>query len=490
MNLARKRLTRKLLAALTAPVAIGFLIAGFVSIQTTRNGVIDAAERALVDNIATLRAAALPTLSHAPADELAQLVERVAAEETVQGVVLYDEHLQVKACSSELIKDRAVVDEAARRAIRDVAAVENVVHVAGRDALLRVEPLQGAPGIGAIAMTHELAPAVRLANVTAVRLGLTGGLVAFVVSLVAIAISRVLGREWGNLVHAAERVAAGDLNVRVEASARLELDRVAHAFNDMTRALSDAREKLLVAEAERVELDARIRHAQALAVVGQVAGSFAHEIGSPLNTILGWARLSAADESLSEETRSQFETIAAQSERITRIVQRMLSVARPSAEQRGSVHLADVVREVTAFLAPDLRIRHIDLRVLVAERLPPIVAVRDHLLQVVMNLCVNAIQAQPSGGALRITLALDEAETKVETRIRLEVADAGPGIPEADRTRIFELFFSTKSKGGGTGLGLPIVSDIVRDLGGKIEVATAPEGGALFRVLLPIADGD
>lgn len=490
MNLARRRLTRKLLAALTAPVLIGFLIAGFVSIQTTRNGVIDAAERALVDNIATLRAAALPTLSHAPPEELAQLVERVAAEETVQGVVLYDEHLQVKACSSGLIADRKLVDEAARRAFRDVVAVENVVHVAGRDALLRVEPLQGAPGIGAIAMTHELAPAVRLANITAVRLGLTGGLVAFVVSLIAIAISRVLGREWGNLVHAAERVAAGDLNVRVEASARLELDRVAHAFNDMTRALSDTREKLLVAEAERVELDARIRHAQALAVVGQVAGSFAHEIGSPLNTILGWARLSAADESLSEETRSQFETIAAQSERITRIVQRMLSVARPSAEQRGSVHLADVVREVTAFLAADLRIRHIDLRVLVAERLPPIVAVRDHLLQVVMNLCVNAIQAQPSGGALRITLALDEAEMKEETRIRLEVADAGPGIPEADRARIFELFFSTKSKGVGTGLGLPIVSDIVRDLGGKIEVATAPEGGALFRVLLPIADGD
>lgn len=490
MNLASQRLTRKLIAFLTAPVILGFLIAGFVSIRTTRDGVIEAAERALVDNIATLRAAALPTLSHAPPEELEQLVARVTAEETVQGVVLYDEQLHVKACSSELLKDRTLVDDAAHRALRDASSVEAVVHVSGRDVLLRVEPLQGTPGIGAIAMTHELAPAVRLANVTAVRLGLTGGIVALLVSLVAIWISRLFGREWGNLFHAADRVAAGDLDVRVEASSRLELDRVARAFNDMTLALSNAREKLLTAEAERLELDARIRHAQALAVVGQVAGSFAHEIGSPLNTILGWSRLSAADESLSVEVRSQFETIAAQCERITRIVQRMLSIARPPAEQRASVNLVDVVREVTAFLAPDLRIRRIDLRVLVAEHLPSIVAVRDHLLQVVMNLCVNAIQAQTAGGVLRITLALEEGESKNDRHIRLEVADAGPGIPEQDRTRIFELFFSTKSKGGGTGLGLPIVSDIVRDLGGKIEVASAPEGGALFRVLLPIAEGD
>ena len=486
MNLARQRLTRKLLAIFTAPVIVGFVVALFVAIQTTRDGVLDASERALVDNIATLRTAALPALSNAAPDELAQLVERVAAEETVQGVVLYDERMQVRACSSELVSDRQTVDDAAKKALATGSPVEAVVFVAGRDALLRVEPIQGTRGIGAVAMTHELAPARRLANLTAVRLGVTGGLVAFVVSLIAVWISRVLGREWGSLVHAADRVAAGDLDVRVDASPRLELDRVAKAFNDMTHALSETREKLLTAEAERLELDVRIRHAQALAVVGQVAGSFAHEIGSPLNTILGWSRLSAADESLSEEVRSQFETIAAQCERITRIVQRMLSVARPPADQRGPVNLADVVREVTAFLAPDLRIRRIDLRVLVAAKVPTIFAVRDHLLQVVMNLCVNAIQAQPNGGALRITLALEEDDS----RIRLEVADAGPGIPEADRPRIFELFFSTKSKAGGTGLGLPIVGDIVRDFGGKIEVSTAPEGGALFRVLLPIPEAD
>lgn len=490
MNVARKRLTRKLLAVFTAPVAIGFLVAGFISIRTTREAVLDASERALVDNIATLRTAALPFIDKRAPGDLVELVERVAAEETVQGVALYDERAHLVACSAELLADRPGVDDDAARALKSGSPTEAVVRVAGRDVFLRIEPIKGTPGIGAVAMTHELAPALRMADVTMTRLALTGGVVALVVSLIAFWVSRVLGREWGSLVHAAERVAVGDVEVRVEASPLLEMDRVARAFNDMTHALAEAREKLLAAEVQRIELDARIRHAQALAVVGQVAGSFAHEIGSPLNTILGWSRLSAGDESLSEEVRSQFDTIASQCERITRIVQRMLSMARPPADQRTEVHLAEVVREATAFLAPDLRTRRIDVQLLVAQGLPSIVAVRDQLLQVVMNLCVNAIQAQPSGGTLRITLALDEAESEADLRIRLEVADAGPGIPEADRPRIFEPFFSTKFKTGGTGLGLPIVNDIVRDLGGKIEVAMAPEGGALFLVLLPVAETD
>jgi two-component system NtrC family sensor kinase len=490
MTLARKRLTRKLLLLFTAPVAIGFLMAGFVSIRTTREAVLEASERALVDNIATLRTAALPFIAKRAPGDLVELVERVAAQETVQGVALYDEQAQLVACSAELLGDRPGVDEAAAQALKSGSPSEAILRVAGRDVFLRIEPIKQTPGIGAVAMTHELAPALRTANLTMIRLALTGGVVALVVSLIAFGISRVLGREWGSLVHAAERVAEGDVEVRVEASPLLEMDRVAHAFNNMTRALAETREKLNAAEVKRLELDARIRHAQALAVVGQVAGSFAHEIGSPLNTILGWSRLSASDESLSDEVRLQFETIASQCERITRIVQQMLSVARPPADQRAAVHLAEVVREVTAFLAPDLRTRRINVQLVLADGLPSIVAVRDHLLQVVMNLCVNAIQAQPNGGTIRVALALQQASSDVNSYLCLEVADAGPGIPDTDRARIFDMFFSTKSKTGGTGLGLPIVADIVRDLGGKIEMTTAPEGGALFRVLLPVSETD
>jgi signal transduction histidine kinase len=171
---------------------------------------------------------------------------------------------------------------------------------------------------------------------------------------------------------------------------------------------------------------------------------------------------------------------------VARIVERLLAVARPAKDRIVAVDLADVVREVTTFLAPDLRVRRVELRALVAEALPPITTTRDRMIQVVMNLCVNAIQAQPQGGTLLISLARDGGEAEAAPRLRLEVADAGPGIPEAERARIFEPFYTTKEDRGGTGLGLPIVADVMRELGGKIEVEDAPAGGALFRVLFPL----
>lgn len=486
MNLARKRLTRKLLAIFATPVVLGFVVTGLVSIRTTRASLVESSERALADNIATLRTAALPVAAtKGQTQEAAALVERVAAEETVHGVALYDERGQPFARSSALAHAPPALDAMVARALGSGEPSHGTLHVGDEEVLVHVEPVRDAPGLGAVIMTRELRPIDRMIDLTLVRIALTGGAAALCVSIIAIWISRVLGREWGNLVHAADRVAEGDLDVRVEASPLLELDRVARAVNDMTRSLAEAREKLLAAEAERAELASRIRHAQALAVVGQVAGSFAHEIGSPLNTILGWSRLSAADEDLPEPVRRQFETIAGQCERITRIVQRMLDVSRPPTNHVVPVHLADVVRDVTAFLAPDLRVRRIELRLVVAERLPPILAVRDRLLQVVMNLCINAIQAQPGGGTLRISLAMEADDPEREPFLRLEVADAGPGIPEEKRSQVLEMFYSTKVEIGGTGLGLPIVADVVRDLGGRLEIADAPEGGALFIVLLP-----
>jgi signal transduction histidine kinase len=485
LNLARKRLGRKLLVVFVAPVVLGFVVTGLISVLTTRDALFASSARSLADSLAMFRTVALPFVVKAAPLELAGLVDRATIEGELHGVALYDAAGAAIARSPALARDHALVDAEAARVVSAGVSSERRAQVGGEEVLLRVEPVQGVPGIGAALMTRELASIDRTIDLELRRLALSGGVSALVVSIIAFVLARILGREWGTLVHAAERVAKGDLEARVETSSLLELDRVARAWNEMTRSLSDAREKLLMAEAERIEQDARMRHAQALAVVGQVAGSFAHEIGSPLNTILGWSRLSAADEGLSPAVRRQFETIAGQCERITRIVERMLAVARPAKDRVAPVDLADVVREVTAFLAPELRVRRVDLRVLVASSLPPIVASRDRMVQVLMNLCMNAIQAQQKGGTLRITLARDEAEGDEPASIRLEVADAGPGISEADRERIFEPFYTTKGDRRGTGLGLPIVADVVRELGGKIAVEGAPEGGALFRVLLP-----
>ena len=244
-----------------------------------------------------------------------------------------------------------------------------------------------------------------------------------------------------------------------------------------------AERKVEAAQAERRELARRIQQAQALTIVGQVAASMAHEIGSPLNTILGWARLAAAEAGVPAPLKERFELIAQQTERITRIVQRMLATARPQAHAREPVDVRAVCTEVLAFLAPDLRSRGIVASLDGDGELPRLVAVRDEVLQLVLNLAMNALQAQPRGGELRLTLS--EAGTAERPALRLDVADRGPGVAPELREQVFEPFYSTKRAQGGHGLGLSIVADLVREMGGTVEVESAAGGGALFRVTLP-----
>jgi two-component system NtrC family sensor kinase len=113
-------------------------------------------------------------------------------------------------------------------------------------------------------------------------------------------------------------------------------------------------------------------------------------------------------------------------------------------------------------------------------------AVRSEIELVFLNLCMNAIQAQPKGGALRVRVHRVVTESG-DALVEASVADAGPGIAVENRERIFEAFFTTKPPSEGTGLGLAICEEIVRRQGGTIVATDGPEGGALFRVSLPEA---
>lgn len=484
MNIARKRLTRKLVTLFVAPLAIAMITFGLFTIHVWRQALLEDARRSLVDHAATLRAMTIAARGADPA-ALAEAVEQISATETVDGVALYDRAGAPIARSALLAASPEAADAAARRAIDLGGALDDGALGPAR-ALVHAERVDGAPGVGALVIAHSLDPIDRMIDRAAKRLAIGGGALALIVAALSLWAARGLGRGLGGLVVATERVAGGDLDVAPpEGPAFLEFPRVARAFGEMTAALAEARERLDRAGAERRELERRVLHAQGLAVVGQVSSAFAHEIGSPLNTILGWARLSASDASLSPEVRGQFETIAGQCDRIARMVQRVLSVSRPHREEKTLLALAGVVREAAAFLGPDLRARRVDLRLDLDPGAPRVFAVRDLLLQILINLCLNAADAQADrGGLIRVTVAADE-EDPDDPRVRLQVADAGPGVPEDLRARIFEPFYSTKAEGRGTGLGLAVVADIVRDLGGRVSVDSAPEGGALFTVTLP-----
>lgn len=323
--------------------------------------------------------------------------------------------------------------------------------------------------------------ASRVLSEQTVFAGIEGAIVAFVIVLSISWVARQIGRELGAVVDASERIGKKNFATRVAVESRLGLERVPEAFNAMAAKLEEAEESLARANERAREFGERLAHAQSLAAVGQVAASIAHEVGSPLNAILVTARLAAEDEQLPEGTKRNLESIAAQSERIGTILRKMLQLAQPPVEKSGRCDVVVVVRDVVTFVEAVLRRAKITHK-LELPSAPLFAAIRaDQLQQVLFNLVVNAVQAQPSGGSVLIVARADGG------RVRIEVRDAGPGIADEDLHRLWEPFFTRHREQGGTGLGLPVVKHVVERVDGTVAVERAPEGGACFVLSLPAA---
>ena len=250
-----------------------------------------------------------------------------------------------------------------------------------------------------------------------------------------------------------------------------------------------------------------IRRLQASAIqndrviaLGTLAASVAHEINNPLTYVLGYLKTATmelravappVDSTGSaqaptelprlEKILSHLELVRSGAERIARIIQDLRSFTRPPAQKLEWVDVQAVVQSVLRLVGKDAE-AHARLTVDL-EQTAPVSADESRLVQVVLNLMVNAIQAVRGGRPEDMQIAV---RTRSEgTGAAIEVADSGPGVPVADRASIFEPFFSTKALGEGTGLGLFVSRNIIRDFGGEITVGDRPEGGAIFRVTLP-----
>jgi len=222
----------------------------------------------------------------------------------------------------------------------------------------------------------------------------------------------------------------------------------------------------------------RAHVAERLASIGVLVAGLAHEIGTPMGVIQGHAKLleSAVE---GDDARWRLRTIQEQIGRISRIIESLLGMARPSRSRLVPVSLAGVVETTIAFLDEKLRRRSVETRL----ELEPVRSVQgdpERLQQVLLNLFLNAADAMPDGGVL--TVGLSESPGQVEIR----VADTGGGIESVDPERVFEPFLTTKSAGEGHGLGLAVAHDIVTEHGGRIEVLETNESGTCFRIVLPL----
>jgi two-component system NtrC family sensor kinase len=231
---------------------------------------------------------------------------------------------------------------------------------------------------------------------------------------------------------------------------------------------------------EQRRAQAQLQQAEKLAAMGQLVSGVAHEINNPAAIISGFAQTLLLDQ-LTPEQRETMQMMYDEATRIGRITSNLLAFARAGSKERMLVDLNDVVRRTFALRSYHLTTLNITVNLELDENDPKAWANGSEMQQMLLNLLINAEQALTGVTGRR---AITIHTTAADDRVRLQVADTGPGVTPDIQGKIFDPFFTTKPEGAGTGLGLSICYGIVQDHGGRIWVESEPGEGAVFTVEL------
>ena len=344
----------------------------------------------------------------------------------------------------------------------------------------------------AIEVRESLEPEREYVRLTILRGAITTGVLVGLCAAVAMVIGVLfVGRPVRRLVDQARRVGQGDLSARLDLRQRDEIGELAREMNTMCDRLSDARMRLEAETAARTAALEQLRHADRLTTVGKLAAGLAHEIGTPLNVITGYAQLITDEYPADSSPHRNAQIIAQQADRVALIIRQLLDFARRRSPQPSRQDLGALARETTILLG-SLAHKH---GVAIAVDVPaePVWAKADpgQMKQALTNLVVNGIQSMPGGGTLTVMVERRHAEPPADLDrapgdyLCFEVKDEGGGIAQEDLERLFEPFFTTKEVGEGTGLGLSVSYGIVREHGGWIAVKSSPGAGSQFCIFLP-----
>ncbi len=293
---------------------------------------------------------------------------------------------------------------------------------------------------------------------------------------------------------------AGDLQARAPRVRRDEIGTVAEGLNgllermgrfnetlrsEVARATEELRasNQALLATAQRL-FDARreLAQGQRLALAGQMAASVAHQVGTPLNVISGYVQLLRAKQPRDPADAARLATIQEQIARVTTIVQSLLDRTRRPALTLRPLAPGELVSGLAELVQPSLLGHGIELSLEVAPGLPAVGADRAQLEQALLNLVSNAVDAMPRGGRLSL------GARPHPLGVALVVADTGDGIAPGELVKVFDPLYTTKPRGKGTGLGLPILREVVEAHGGTVELESRPGAGTTALVCLPAAE--
>ena len=301
------------------------------------------------------------------------------------------------------------------------------------------------------------------------------------------------------LTEGTRHVAEGELNYSLPVSSDDELGSLAASFNRMTEQLKKAQEEnqqWTRTLEERVqektgELERayhRLVQSEKMASLGKLAAVVAHEINNPLAGILTYSKLVSRlvdkgleDERRRAEAKSDLQQIEGESKRCGAIVKNLLTFARQAPLVPQENDLGGIVQRCLLLVGHQCELQQVEVESQIEPKMPSIHCDSAQIQQVLLALLMNAVEAMPHGGRLKV-----EAAYNAERReAHIVVSDDGMGIPEEVLPHIFEPFFTTKAESKGVGLGLAVAFGIVQQHGGKIAVSSTPQKGTTFTVTLP-----
>lgn len=312
----------------------------------------------------------------------------------------------------------------------------------------------------------------------------------FIAVIFGVAVSKLIDRPIQKIIKAIKNVEEGDLSVRITTSQNDEMGQLADSFNKMVESLDLARKEIEICHGRQMERAAK------LASLGEMASAIAHEIKNPLTGINSAVQVLMLELDADDPRKKVMSEILNQVKRLDRAVRDLLAYARPKPPTMAYNDINSVLEKALFFIQQVAKKEHANIETYFEENLPEIMIDADQIQQVFINIAINAVQAMPEGGSLKISTALmcfEEARKGLPDAldrrlnwIQINFEDTGVGITVDDIDKIFDPFFTKKGK--GTGLGLSISQRIIEEHGGKITVMSHVGKGSIFSVYLPVKD--
>jgi signal transduction histidine kinase len=501
------RIATKLTILLLLSVSVVLAGFGYLRMQQERDRLVEEVQQeAVVLTNAVRLAVEHVSRDKRPEDVQELLTEIVRSPSPVDRIRIYNSRSEETGnASADAAAEVAIPRADVERTISQRVATLRYVDSAPRPVVYALVPLTSPGGgiVGALAVVQATTRIERQVREVAQELAIRLSLLSLTIFLVIWLTVRVsIRRPLRALVRASLALGRGQLTQRITLRRRDEIGQLASAFNRMAGELQVARERSHTEAEGRLDAERQLQQAQKLAALGRLASEVAHEIGTPLSIISGRTEVIQKKLSPDHPLARDAATVLRQVERISGILRQLLDYARPRRPTPNPLQVEPMFSRVVELLDPLANRRQVRLLAQVPGGLAPILADADQLQQVLLNLVTNALDATPAGGQVRLTAADDDpgpmppaAESRARISrgrtpqpcVTLQVDDTGCGIPPERLEKIFEPFFSTKERGGGTGLGMAIVEDIVRAHGAAIEIESAGGRGTTVWLRWPAA---